>query len=99
MLKKTFITATTGNDQQIQFYCETKTGRFYLSAIGKTYYKLLAYLIPLDKIEQTVKAIIKYFIPEVNLSQLHLPSATCAAYMRSCELETQHGSKSNELFK
>ena len=89
MLKKTFfITATIGNDQRIQFYCETKTGRFYSSAIGKLYYKLLAYLIPLDKIEQTVKAIIKYFIQEDNLSQLHLPSATYVTYMRLCELET-----------
>ena len=82
------ITATGKDQQAVQFYCETKTGRFYSSAIRKLYYKLLADLIPPDKIEQTIKAVLKFFIPEVDLSQLHLPRARCAAYMRSCELET-----------
>ena len=83
-----FTTVTSERNQIVEFCCITKSGRFYTPAIRMLYYKLLADLIPPEKIAQTIKYVLKCFLPRADLSQLQLPAKSCAGYMRSCELET-----------
>ena len=67
---------------------QTKDGKVYAPTIRQLYYTLLANQIPPSKIETTVKTILRSFFPQLNLEQLHLPSESCASYMRRHELTT-----------
>lgn len=82
------FTSTMGKDQLVHFYCETKSGKHYSAAIRKLYYQLLSDLIPPAKIPQIIKAVLRCFLPNADLSQLQLPCERTAGYMRSTELET-----------
>ena len=77
------------NSQLVSFCFETKDGsRVYTHAIRELYYSLLANQIPPSKIESTIRAILNCFFPSLKLDKLHLPSESCASYMRRHELTT-----------
>ena len=82
------FTMTSVKDQ-VEICCtQARSGRFYTPAIRSLYYKLLADLIPPEKIAPIIKCVLKCFLPKADLSCLQLPGKSCAGYMRSCELET-----------
>ena len=72
---------------QIVFHT-IENGKQFTPAIRALYYQLLADQVPLSKIKTTIKAVIKCFFPSADVSNLRLPSETCAKYMRQHELKT-----------
>ena len=63
-------------------------GHQYTPTIRKLYYALLAERIPPGKIKGLVKCVLETMVPTAQLSNLELPSRTCADYMRREELPT-----------
>ena len=78
-------TCAAGNED---FSFQTKRGRRYSPAIRKLYYMLLANQIPISKIADIVKAVVKCFNPSIDVQYLKLPQRACAGYMRKDELKT-----------
>ena len=77
------------DNKTMTFSFKTTTGTtMYLPAIRKLYYTLLADQIPPAKIESTIKAVLKCFLPNLNAERLKLPKEKCAGYMRREELKT-----------
>ena len=77
------------DSKQMNFSFETKSGSIqYLPAIRKLYYLLLAQQIPRAKISTTIKAVLKCFLPGLDVDHLQLPKERCAGYMRAQELKT-----------
>jgi len=73
----------------LSFSFHTKTGTtMYSPAIRKLYYTLLTDQIPPAKIESIIKAVLKCFLPNLNIEKLSLPKEKCAGYMRREELKT-----------
>ena len=68
------------------FTVETKTGRYYSSAIRKLYYTLLANQVPTTKIRDIVLTVLECFFPDYDVSSIQLPKERCAGYMRREEL-------------
>ncbi len=82
----TSITVDTSN---ASFCFTTKSGkRIYSPAIRKLYYNLLANQISPSKICDTVKCVLKCFLPALDVEHLQLPKERCAGYMRKEELAT-----------
>jgi len=63
-------------------------GKQYSPAIRALYYTLLADQVPSAKASKIVRAVLKCFVPSVNVDSLKLPSEGCAGYMRRQELNT-----------
>jgi len=77
------------DEKTLAFTFQTKTGATkYLPNVRKLYYTLLADQIPPSKITSTIKAVLKCFLPNLNLDDLKLPKERCAGYMRREELKT-----------
>ena len=60
----------------------------YPPEIRKLYYSLLADQVPVSKIANIIRSVLKCFNPSMNVDQLRLPQKTCASYMRREELGT-----------
>ena len=77
------------SDGSITFCFQTKEGgKIYTHAIRELYYSLLADQMPPAKIANTIKTILKCFLPSLDLNHLQLPSESCASYMRRHKLTT-----------
>ena len=61
--------------------------RKYSPEIRKLYYSLLADQIPVSKITDIIRTVLKCFNPSMNVEELRLPKKTCASYMRKEELK------------
>lgn len=61
--------------------------RKYSPEIRKLYYSLLADQIPVSKIADIIRTVLKCFNPSMNVEELSLPKKTCASYMRKEELK------------
>ena len=59
----------------------------YSHEIRKLYYSLLADQVPISKISDIVRAVLKRFNPSMNVEELRLPKKTCSSYMRKEELK------------
>lgn len=82
-------TSVTLDNSAVEFCFQTKSGgKKYSPCIRKLYYTLLADQIPPAKIGGIIKAILKTFIPSVDVELLSLPKERCAGYMRREELKT-----------
>ena len=80
---------STENENSIAFCFQTMdNGKRYSPAIRELYYTLLADQVPPAKASKIVRAVLKCFIPSVNMDNLKLPSEGCAGYMRRQELNT-----------
>ena len=62
--------------------------RRYSPEIRKLYYSLLADQVPVSKIADIIRSVLKCFHPAIDVDQLRLPQKTCASYMRCEELRT-----------
>ena len=62
--------------------------RKYTSEIRKLYYNLLAEQVPVSKITDIIRHVLKCFNPTENVEDLQLPKKSCASYMRKEELKT-----------
>lgn len=60
----------------------------YTPEIRKLYYNLLADQVPVSKINDIIRHILRCFNPTENIDELQLPKRSCAAYMRKEELKT-----------
>lgn len=60
---------------------QTMSDRKYLPEIQKVYYELLASQVAANEAHDVIKAVIKCFIPSVDIQQLRLPQRTCAGYI------------------
>ena len=67
---------------------EKGSGNMYTPAVRELCYSLLTNQIPPAKIATTVQAVLKCFMPSLNLHTIKLPSEGCASYMRRQELTT-----------
>ena len=77
------------NEDEDNFTFQTKSGgRAYSPAIRKLYYTLLADQIPPSKIASTIRAVLKCFLPNLDVQHTKLPAKTCTGYMRREELKT-----------
>lgn len=77
------------DEDTASFTFKTTTGTTkYLPNVRKLYYTLLADQIPPSKIINTIKAVLKCFLPSINVDHLKLPKERCAGYMRREELKT-----------
>ena len=82
-------TSITYDESTMSFTFETKcNGKQYSPTIRKLYYSLLSEQIPPAKISHTIKAVLKCFLPGLNVEALQLPKERCAGYMRTDELAT-----------
>jgi hypothetical protein len=71
------------------FCFQTKDGgRIYTTAVRELYYKLLISQIPPARIAATIKAVLKSFLPSLDVESMQLPGESCASYMRRQELTT-----------
>ena len=61
--------------------------RKYTPEIRKLYYSLLANQIPVSKITDIIRTVLKCFNPSMNVEELRLPKKTCSSYMRKEELK------------
>ena len=61
--------------------------RKYSPEIRKLYYTLLADQVPVSKITDIIRTVLKCFNPSMNVEELRLPKKTCASYMRKEELK------------
>ncbi len=61
--------------------------RKYTPEIRKLYYSLLADQVPVSKITDIIRTVLKCFNPSMNVEELRLPKKTCASYMRKEELK------------
>ena len=61
--------------------------RKYSPEIRKLYYNLLADQVPVSKITDIIRTVLKCFNPSMNVEELKLPKKTCASYMRKEELK------------
>lgn len=52
----------------------------YLPEIRKLYYTLLADQVPVSKISDIIRAVLRCFNPSMNIEQLRLPQKTCQLY-------------------
>ena len=59
----------------------------YSPEIRKLYYTLLADQVPVTKITDIIRTVLKCFNPSMNVEELRLPKKTCASYMRKEELK------------
>ena len=64
------------------------SSRKYSPEIRKLYYSLLADQVPVSKIADIIRSVLKCFNPTVNIEELELPKKSCASYMRKEELST-----------
>ena len=79
--------STTSNSEELIF--QNIVGhRKYSPEIRKLYYTLLAEQVPVSKISDIVRSVLKCFSPDINLEDLKLPKKSCASYMRKEELKT-----------
>ncbi len=62
-----------------------KQGKAYPPAIRKLYYSLLTKQIPVARVAEIVKTVLKVFAPSVDVENLPLPQKSCAAYIRKDE--------------
>ena len=62
--------------------------RKYIPEIRKLYYNLLAEQVPVSKITDIIRHVLKCFNPTENVEDLQLPKRSCASYMRKEELKT-----------
>ena len=60
----------------------------YTPAVRELCYSLLANQIPPAKVTTTIQAVLKCFMPSLDLHTIKLPSEGCASYMRRQELTT-----------
>ena len=67
---------------------EKGSGNMYTPAVRELCYSLLTNQIPPAKIATTVQAVLKCFMPSLDLHMIKLPSEGCASYMRRQELTT-----------
>lgn len=63
-------------------------GRKYTPEIRKLYYNLLAEQVPVSKITEIIRHVLKCFNPTEDVENLQLPKKSCASYMRKEELKT-----------
>uniref|UniRef100_A0A1X7VRB2 Uncharacterized protein n=1 Tax=Amphimedon queenslandica TaxID=400682 RepID=A0A1X7VRB2_AMPQE len=85
----TDATSITFDESTVSFTFETKChGKQYSQTIQKLYYSLLSEQIPPAKISHTIKAVLKCFLPGLNVETLQLPKEHCAGYKRTDELKT-----------
>lgn len=56
--------------------------RRFSPEIRKLYYSLLADQVPVSKIANIIRSVLKCFNPSINIDQLRLPQKSCASYMR-----------------
>lgn len=81
--------STVDEKNLVEFCFQTVDGgRQYYPAVQSLYYTLLADQIPPAKVSRIIKAVLKCFIPSINVDDLRLPSEGCAGYMRRQELST-----------
>ena len=62
--------------------------RVYAPNVRQLYYSLLAMHLPVRKIKGVIENVITYLFPDVDVSNLCLPSKSCASYMRKHEIPT-----------
>ena len=62
--------------------------RKYTPEIRKLYYSLLEEQVPVTKITEVIRHVLKCFNPTENVEDLQLPKRSCASYMRKEELKT-----------
>ena len=67
---------------------EKGTSNMYTSAVRELCYSLLADQIPPAKVATTIQAVLKCFMPSLDLHTVKLPSEGCTSYMRRQELTT-----------
>lgn len=67
---------------------EKGIGNMYTPAVRELCYSLLADQMPPAKVATTIQAVLKCFIPSLDLRTIKLPSEGCASYMRRQELTT-----------
>ena len=60
----------------------------YSPEIRKLYYSLLANQVPVSKIADIIRTVLKCFNPHEDVERLKLPKKSCASYMRRGELKT-----------
>ena len=83
------VTTITVDEKNMTFISQTTTGAFkYSPAVRKLYYSLLANQTPPAKIENIIKAVLKCFLPNLDIDRLRLPKEKCAGFMRREELKT-----------
>ena len=59
----------------------------YSPEIRKLYYSLLVDQVPVSKIAEITRTVLKCFNPSMNVEELKLPKKSCASYMRKEELK------------
>ena len=59
----------------------------YSPEIRKLYYSLLVDQVPVSKIAEIIRTVLKCFNPSMNVEELKLPKKSCASYMRKEELK------------
>lgn len=62
--------------------------RKYTPEIRMLYYNLLSDQVPVSKINDVIRHVLRCFNPSVNVDYLQLPKRSCATYMRKEELKT-----------
>ena len=81
------VTTVTVDEKTMTFISQTTTDASkYSPAVRKLYYSLLANQTPSAKIEIIMKAVLKCFLPNLDVDRL--PKEKCAGYMRREELKT-----------
>ena len=64
------------------------SSRKYSLEIRKLYYTLLAAQVPVSKVSDIIRSVLKCLNPTASVEGLQLPSKTCATYMRKEELKS-----------
>ncbi len=77
------------DESSMRFTFVTKCNKKqYAQAVRRLYYSLLAEQIPPAKICTTIKAVLKCFLPALDVESVQLPKERCAGYIRTDELKT-----------
>lgn len=82
--------ASDADDSAIEPTLQSIVGdcRKYTPEIRQLYYNLLAEQVPVSKITDIIRHVLKCFNPTENVEDLQLPKRSCASYMRKEELKT-----------
>lgn len=88
--ESTDSTDSDADDSAIESTLQSIIGscRKYTPEIRKLYYNLLTEQVPVSKISDIIRHVLKCFNPTENVEDLQLPKRSCASYMRKEELKT-----------
>lgn len=81
-----YSSADTSTDRESTFQ-DIIGHRTYSPEIRMLYYSLLENQVPVSKVTDIIRSVLRCFNPSMNVEELRLPQKTCAAYMRKEELK------------